>query len=374
MGFFNYYKKQIRMINEAKQLTPINTYDENMLYALRHIFNDIQKKGDYYARELGYMGLQREDKKMVEYRDKGSNPVRLATSTENLDKLIYRYQWCIENWEDAAEAYKLRIFEIIKDTMPNEINNYLAQKKKKDDEAKKFEEDVNNANTDQYAPKQRDWEKMIGYLNKKSNPERVAQSCKDANKVISRFVIAKALHWDECVKAFKIRARELNIASDAELEAYARKYADCNIPEEWQEYINTLKESDTKGGLAKQNDDKVDSRLAKILDSTIDVADYFACPYKRKGYTGTYLNCVKVERYDLPDLWIVYNFNVQRYTSSYYSRRGKLQKYYAEYVILTADPNTEEGQKQYDVYSNWHRDILLDDFKHNLPYWLKNQK
>jgi len=167
---------------------------------------------------------------MKGYRDKGSNPVRLATSTHDFGKLMYRYTWCLDNWPTAAEAYKLRIFELIKEKWPEKINRYIQEQKDNEEKTRKFEADVNAADTDKYAPTERDWNKMIDYMNKKSNPARLADSCKDANKVISRFAIAKALHWDECVKEFKRRAKDLNIATDAELEAYARKYADTNIP------------------------------------------------------------------------------------------------------------------------------------------------
>jgi len=150
---------------------------------------------------------------------------------------------------------------------------------------------------------------MIDYMNKKSDPDRLADSCKDANKIVSRFCIAKALRWEAAAKEFKRRAHETYWDSksctsktyadvtDAELEAYARKYQNTNIPAKWQEYIDALRESDTKGGLAQQNSDvnhNIDTRIRKCLDNCIEVADY-----ERVNY-----NKCKVVRYDKPDIWI----------------------------------------------------------------------
>lgn len=116
------------------------------------------------------------------------------------------------------------------------------------DAERKFDMEVDATNTDEYAPTLRDWMKMIDYKNKHSNPERVANSCKDNNKIVARYIIANTLGWKEAVKAFKDRIYELNILNDAQLEAYRRKYATYNIPEDIKELIDDLQEYDEKGG------------------------------------------------------------------------------------------------------------------------------
>ena len=71
-------------------------------------------------------------------------------------------------------------------------------------EAKRnFDMEVDATDTDEYAPTIRDWMKMIDYKNRHSNPERVANSCKDNNKIVARYIIASTLGWNEAVKAFK---------------------------------------------------------------------------------------------------------------------------------------------------------------------------
>ena len=75
--------------------------------------------------------------------------------------------------------------------------------------------EVDATDTDEYAPTLRDWMKMIDYKNRRSNPERVANSCKDNNKIVARYIIASTLGWKEAVNAFKYRISELNILNDA---------------------------------------------------------------------------------------------------------------------------------------------------------------
>ena len=90
-----------------------------------------------------------------------------------------------------------------------ELYNKLTEAKNK------FEAEVSAVNTDKYAPTVRDWMKMIDYKNRHSNPERVANSCKDNNKIVARYIIANTLGWKEAVKAFKDRIYDLNILNDA---------------------------------------------------------------------------------------------------------------------------------------------------------------
>lgn len=125
------------------------------------------------------------------------------------------------------------------------------------DAKRKFDMEVDATNTDEYAPTLRDWMKMIDYKNRHSNPERVANSCKDNNKIVARYIIANTLGWKEAVKAFKNRIYDLNILNDAQLEAYRRKYATYNIPENIKELIDDLQEYDETGGFGEDKNSEI---------------------------------------------------------------------------------------------------------------------
>lgn len=154
---------------------------------------------------------------------------------------------------------------------------------KKDDELqlaladakRKFDMEVDATNTDEYAPTIRDWMKMIEYKNRHSNPERVANSCKDNNKIVARYIIANTLGWKEAVKAFKDRIYNLNILNDAQLEAYKRKYATYNIPEDIKELIDDLQEYDEKGGFSEaENSEIFSENLKKYIHQNNNINSY----------------------------------------------------------------------------------------------------
>ena len=143
-------------------------------------------------------------------------------------------------------------------------------------EAKRnFDMEVDATDTDEYAPTLRDWMKMIDYKNRHSNPERVANSCKDNNKIVARYIIASTLGWNEAVKAFKYRIYELNILNDAQLEAYRRKYATYNIPEDIKELIDDLQEYDEKGGFNETEHAEIFSEnLKKYIHQNTKINSY----------------------------------------------------------------------------------------------------
>lgn len=170
------------------------------------------------------------------------------------------------------------------------------------EETAKHEEALNSADTSKYAPTPRDWEKMINYKNKNSNPERVAQSCKDNNKIVARYIIARAMGWGEAVEAFKRRIKEQRILTDIELEAYTRKYATYNAPEEYQELMDDIATNDVKGGLVEienseilpakikeelHNNPNVISYTVELCDNKIDVLKYSRGNRYNHGYSWT---------------------------------------------------------------------------------------
>jgi len=186
-------------------------------------------------------------------------------------------------------------------------------------EREKFEADVQSANTDKYAPTERDWIKMIEYMNGHSNPERVAKSCKDPNKVVARYIIAKALGWKEAEIEFKHRIKILNILSDIELEAYQRKYATYNIPENIKEMIDDFVEYDSAGGFAAQHiehSEILPDNVKKYIYSNKDIRSYTIeliqqIPFQRRIYSsGPKLNLAKVTFKMIDgtekDTWFVY--------------------------------------------------------------------
>ena len=143
------------------------------------------------------------------------------------------------------------------------------------DAERKFDMEVDATDTDEYAPTVRDWMKMIDYKNRHSNPERVANSCKDNNKIVARYIIANTLGWKEAVKAFKDRIYDLNILNDAQLEAYRRKYATYNIPEDIKELIVDLQEYDEKGGFGETEHSEIfPENLKKYIHQNNNINSY----------------------------------------------------------------------------------------------------
>lgn len=148
--------------------------------------------------------------------------------------------------------------------------------------AEKDEAEYNATDVEQYKPTARDWNKMIGYMNKKSDPWRLADSCKDSNKVVARYIIAKALGWEKAATAFRQRILDLGILTDNEIKAYADKYRTYNIPDEYRDLIQDLVEYDKKGGLAINQQDTnqmnqlkaFPSQLIKALDDSANIEEY----------------------------------------------------------------------------------------------------
>lgn len=159
------------------------------------------------------------------------------------------------------------------------LNKAIEEDNRLKAEQAKFEEDVNNSDTSLYTPTERDWIKMLEYMNRGSLPARVVSSCKDNNKIIARYLIASAIGWSEVESLFKDEiVKNKKILSAPELEAYRRRYSQ-NIPEEYQEMINDYKQYDTKGKIAQK--EKSDfgefanaSKILEALDNNDKVIDY----------------------------------------------------------------------------------------------------
>ena len=79
----------------------------------------------------------------------------------------------------------------------------------------------------------RDIEKMLDYYSKGSRPEVLARTVKDVNKAMSRAVIANAMGWKGCSKAFKNRSKELG-ATYADMAEVERMCDTYELPDEYK--------------------------------------------------------------------------------------------------------------------------------------------
>lgn len=108
--------------------------------------------------------------------------------------------------------------------------------------AQEFENEVKNADTSKYSVTQHDIDKMTGYFNKRSNPERLVKSIKDSNKLVARWIAAMILNWPEAVSEFNDAILNRGILTKAELLAYSEKYKDQRI----ESGLNRLSDLDKK--------------------------------------------------------------------------------------------------------------------------------
>lgn len=271
--------------------------------------------------------------------------------TELFEQLEYAYKYlkCHEEFKITAAPLKTALeinfrYYLNKD---EELYNAIEAAKNQ------FEQDVQAEAADEYAPTRRDWEKMIGYMNGHSNPERVAKSCKDYNKIVARYIIAKSLGWDEAVDAFKFKIKSEHILTDAQLEAYTRKYATYNMPEEYAELISDMKEFDATGGLATNNELKILPDNAKrYLHNNRNIASYTIEPLDEE---------IPVKRS---------SFNRRTYIHNYYDTGIKCKQ--AEIRITTIDGNVIKLYYAYKrqtnncVYISKYRlnSVDYDDYRH----------
>lgn len=185
-------------------------------------------------------------------------------------------------WKNSYGKYSNFCFHF-KDGAGTNSEEFITNRKNADIEKERveFEDKVSKANTDKYAPTPRDWQKMIEYMNKKSDPYRLADSCKDPNKIVARYIIAKTMNWESAVRAFGRKIFNEGILTDAEKEAYSRKYATYGMPEEFKELMNDYAQYDAKGGIAKRmkNDEndcssEIPDKIVKWLDNNDKIVEY----------------------------------------------------------------------------------------------------
>jgi len=95
--------------------------------------------------------------------------------------------------------------------------------------AEKFEEEVKNADTSKYSTDQKHIDKMKGYFNKHSDPERLVKSIKDDKKLVARWLAAMLISWPEAVSVFGYEIENRKLLNKAEIVAYTEKYKDQKV-------------------------------------------------------------------------------------------------------------------------------------------------
>lgn len=110
--------------------------------------------------------------------------------------------------------YTKNKFEQVYLNIINEANNFLANNFKLSD---------------------RNIEKMINYIDKGTEPERLANSIKTVDKAVSRYIIAELLNYKNYAYYLKKRAIRLGV-SEEELN---KALANAVIPEKYKELIKS---------------------------------------------------------------------------------------------------------------------------------------
>ena len=87
---------------------------------------------------------------------------------------------------------------------------------------------VEAADTSRWEPDAKNIMKMKAYMDKKSNPSRIAKAC-GTDKLVQRWLIAMGLDWQAAVKEFQREIRNRGVLTSAEIEAYIAKYKDFKI-------------------------------------------------------------------------------------------------------------------------------------------------
>ena len=90
--------------------------------------------------------------------------------------------------------------------------------------AEEFRKAVDSADTTKYATDDKHIAKMKAYFNKRSDPERLVQSIKDDNKLVSRWIAAIKINWPEAVSTFGYEIERRKLLTKAEIVAYTEKY------------------------------------------------------------------------------------------------------------------------------------------------------
>lgn len=280
-GKFSEFKYN-KLIALYESYIPTDEYDPYIAQAIDdYVSREGSIEADKWCYKLTPANRLKEFKKLAIAKEQNDTNA-IIDHVSKMSQAIYRLEWCQKNWPEAVEMIKScvydKVFKEKHDKIFSDSLYYRDIAKKDEDTKRQFEDDIQNTDTSKYAPTDRDWEKMIDYMVKKSDPNRLAYSCKDQRKIIARYIIANCLGWRDAADAFKEHAiYDANIPESV-IEAYYRKYVNNGIPEKWKDYIDAQKE-DQKSGLniIGSNNEKIFKVVQSVLDNANNIENYELC-------------------------------------------------------------------------------------------------
>ena len=98
---------------------------------------------------------------------------------------------------------------------------------------------IETADTTRYSVSEKDLAKMNAYKNKGSNPTRLVKSIKDSKKLVTRWLAALMINWDEAAAEFVGEIESRKVLTKAEIVAYTNKYT-LKQAEEMKELAENL--------------------------------------------------------------------------------------------------------------------------------------
>lgn len=333
MGKYTIYKQLFE--NESLSLQDLDEYEKR---AIKYIIqlNTSRSSIENWV-NTSPRDAMKENKILDETKYSGKDPVKLANSTKDLKKLYYRLSWCYKYWSEAVNAFENAIANMlvkdhyydvqrIADEFEDNDNKRLAQIKQK----RGFD------NIMDIIPTSRDWEKMVDYMDKKSDTDRLASSTKDVKKLVSRYAISNCLGWKKAADAFRNKLLDNQLATEKELNEYSQKYNE--IPEQYKEYIVSVKDN-LKSGLNTigTDNDKIQASIRDILDDLPNIEKY----EKLKDFQFT-VNLIKITTINDNEYYLMYP--VKTPVRNLYG-----EKYFSYYRIFKNMPTDE------DVIDNYHK-------------------
>jgi len=114
-----------------------------------------------------------------------------------------------------------------KDQLYKDAIDGEAEKERK--AAEEFDNEVKNADTTKYSCNDKDINKMKEYFNKRSDPNRLANSIKDPSKLVARWIASMMISWEDAASALGYEIGHRKILTKAEIVAYTEKYKDQKV-------------------------------------------------------------------------------------------------------------------------------------------------
>lgn len=128
----------------------------------------------------------------------------------------------------------------------------------------KENQELNSFDINKFSISQKDIDKMKGYYNKRSDPERLVNSIKDNKKLIARWIAAIKIGWNDAIDEFEEAIFYRNLLTKKEIKEFKEKY------EKDEEKVN---DSDIKRLTGKEEDlakSYITKSLFKFFESLTD--------------------------------------------------------------------------------------------------------